>query len=247
MLFGHVRGAFTGATTNKEGCFDLAHDGTVFLDEIGDMPLSIQIKLLRVLDDGMIVPVGKTTEHHVNVRVIAATNADLEEKIEAGTFRSDLFYRLTGFTISVKPLKERTEDIPLLAQHFARTLSSEMGFPCPELGPKILASLKKYNFPGNVRELRNMIERGLIESEGRKITLDHLHFLEIPSLASNKDRGHASNHDNKTTALPLNLEETEGLLIKRAMETTSGNISAAARLLGINRTKLYRKLSALQE
>ena len=151
VLFGHVRGAFTGATADKKGCFEEADGGTVFLDEIGDMPMAIQAKLLRVLEDGIVVPVGKSSGRQVDVRVVAATNAVLSAKVEAGTFRSDLFFRLGGYGIEVPPLRERTDDIPLLAGHFVETFSAEMGLPPPGIAPETLNALSAHTFPGNVR------------------------------------------------------------------------------------------------
>ena len=132
-LFGHQKGAFTGATADRKGCFELAHDGTVFLDEVGDMPLHIQAKLLRILEDGVVVPVGATQSRYVNVRVIAASNTDLKEAIASGGFRSDLFFRLSTFPFIIPPLRERVEDIPILARHFYKVLSAEMGISCASL------------------------------------------------------------------------------------------------------------------
>jgi len=176
-LFGHVKGAFTGASTNHKGCFELADGGTLFLDEIGDMPLALQAKLLRVLEDGSFVPVGGTDTLVVDVRIVAATNADLPAQIEHGAFRQDLFFRLARFRVEVPPLRRRREDIPLLAQHFLDTFAADMGLSQPRLSPQGLERLLTYDFPGNVRELKNIIENALIRCPAADIYPEHLHFF----------------------------------------------------------------------
>ena len=245
-LFGHKRGAFTGATADKRGCFDEADGGTVFLDEVGDAPLAIQAKLLRVLEDGVVVAVGMNTGREVDVRVIAATNASLDEKMEAGGFRADLFYRLAAYAIEIPPLRERSEDVPLLVRHFIRTLASEMGLPDPRIDDGALVEFTRHAYPGNVRELRNMVERALIESGGERIMGRH---VTTPRGAGRGLGPAASLKPARTPlavdALPLNLREAERLLVGRALAEADGNMSAAARLLGINRTKLYRMVAAL--
>ena len=244
VLFGHVKGAFTGATADVKGCFDMADKGTLFLDEIGDMPTALQTKLLRVLEDGVVIPVGKSVGHHVDVRVVAVTNANLQEKVASGRFRSDLYYRLAGFTICVPPLRDRPEDIPLLATHFAQTLSVEMGVANADVVDKALDLLKEESFPGNVRQLRNVIEQALIYSGGCTIYPEHLHLdrLHTAPFSESKLPMGAS----VPAGLPPNLREAETVLIRRAMAKADGNISAAAKELGINRTKLYRRLSSLK-
>jgi DNA-binding NtrC family response regulator len=177
MFFGHVRGAFTGATSRRQGYFELANGGTLFLDEIGDMSLELQAKLLRVLEDGCIIPLGGDQQRHIDVRVLAATNADLQTKIDAGGFRADLYFRLARFTVEVPPLRARREDIPLLAQHFLATFATEMGRKHAQLSQAALDQLQAYDFPGNVRELKNIIERAMIESEHAMIQPEHLHFI----------------------------------------------------------------------
>jgi len=176
-LFGHLKGAFTGATGDHQGCFEQAKGGTLFLDEIGDLPLALQAKLLRVLEAGHLVPLGGTQERPVEVRVVAATNAELQPELAAGTFRRDLYFRLARFIIEVPPLRERREDIPLLADHFLTLLAREMGMPKPRLRPDALVALERYDYPGNVRELKNLIERALIESGGGEVGPGHMHFL----------------------------------------------------------------------
>ena len=235
-FFGHARGAFTGATKSQEGYFELADDGTLFLDEIGEMPLQLQVKLLRILEDGVVTPIGGKRGKQVDVRILSATNTDLQAKVQAGTFRQDLYFRLAGFTVMVSPLRDRKEDISLLVNHFLDMFATEMGMNPPRLGPKALAALESYPFPGNVRELKNIIERALIESGGAEIRPEHLRFTHTIGVSSVPT----------SLNLPLNLEKAEGLLIKQALAETGGNMSAAARLLGINRTKLYRKLAKLE-
>lgn len=240
ILFGHVKGAFTGAMADRKGCFELADGGTLFLDEIGDMPIALQVKLLRVLEDGCITPVGQAESRKVDVRVIAATNADLDARITAGSFRQDLFFRLARYTITTPPLRDRIEDVPLLAAHYLKVFATEMAQPAPALSRDALGALQAYHFPGNVRELKNIIERALIESGGETILPEHLHLMRgepIPSPVVNESR------KNQVTTLPLNLAQAEDLLIQRALEETNGNIAEAARLLGVHRTRIYRKLA----
>ena len=181
LFFGHVRGAFSGADTDRAGYFELAHGGTLFLDEVGDMPLDLQAKLLRVLEDGVVLPVGGRKEKKVEVRVLAATNVDLVTRIQDGRFREDLYFRLARFPVRVPPLRERREDIPLLARHFLQLFSAELKVPVPNLSPEVLKLLQEYAFPGNVRELRNAIERALIESGGGPIEGCHVHLSFLPA------------------------------------------------------------------
>jgi len=233
LFFGHVRGAFSGATTARKGYFELADGGTLFLDEIGEMPPELQVKLLRVLQDGSFVSLGGDSEKHVDVRILAATNADLQAKIAEGAFREDLYFRLATFTVSVPPLRERPADIPLLVNHFLQMFATEMAIEMPTLSSEALSALMDYAFPGNVRELKNIIERALIESGGSEIQPKHLHFL--PDTTSTKDKS--------SLEIPLNLQQAEVFLIKRVLTQAGGNISEAARLLGIARPTLYRKLA----
>jgi DNA-binding NtrC family response regulator len=177
-LFGHVRGAFTGAHQSCKGYFELAHGGTLFLDEIGDMPLELQVKLLRILEDGCILPLGGTHARRVDVRIVAATNADLQAKIAAGTFRQDLYFRLARFLVNVPPLRQRREDIPLLAHHFLELLAQEMGKEHAAFSHSALLALAAYHYPGNIRELKNIIEHALIISGSGVIQPEHLHFID---------------------------------------------------------------------
>lgn len=244
-LFGHTKGAFTGATANRKGCFEQAHTGTLFLDEIGDMPAEMQTKLLRVLEDGEITPVGSNTCIKVSVRVLAATNADLASKISAGTFRKDLYYRLARYTIDLPPLRERKSDIPLLVNYFLKLLSSEMGKNMPELTSETLKLLQDYSFPGNIRELKNLIEHAMIESRGSTITPAHLHFTPLAKELEKPRKPEKTIILDPNEDYPLNLKKVEATAIRKAMTESNGNVSAAARLLGINRTKLHRLLTSL--
>jgi DNA-binding NtrC family response regulator len=238
MFFGHLRGAFTGATADRKGWFELADGGTLFLDEIGDMPSALQAKLLRVLEDGEITPVGAQQPKRVDVRVITATNADLSAKIAAGAFRQDLYFRLARFVVETPPLRERSEDIPLLAAHFLQMFSGEMGLAPPALAPDALALLAAHSFPGNVRELKNVVERALIASGGRAIRREH---IQLPNAALPAAGSAAPAAKVSATELPLNLDDAEQALIQRALEQTGGNIAEAARLLGVNRSRIYRR------
>ncbi len=240
-LFGYEKGAFTGATRRKKGVFEAAEGGTVFLDEIGDMPLETQVKLLRVLQERKVQRLGGTEEIPVDVRIIAATNKQLEKLVEEGKFREDLYYRLNVFPIHIPPLRERREDIVPLAKLFAEKV---LGSPPPEpvFTPGAVRLLENYPFPGNVRELANAVERAIILSgKTFPLTVEHFSFL-APGREEQKSR--------YVVELPpegISLEEVERELIKQALERTKGNKSAAARLLGLTRTKLRTRLKLLEE
>jgi DNA-binding NtrC family response regulator len=176
-FFGHRRGAFTGADADRKGYFEIADGGTLFLDEVGEMLPELQAKLLRVLEDGVVQPVGGNAERKVDVRVMAATNADLQQKIALGAFRQDLYFRLARSTVVVPPLRERREDIPLLIEHFIARFAEEMGFAPPGMSEAAREQIDAYSFPGNIRELKNIIESALIKSGGGGIEPAHLHFL----------------------------------------------------------------------
>jgi DNA-binding NtrC family response regulator len=243
MFFGHLKGSFTGALADRKGFFELADRGTLFLDEIGDMPLALQAKLLRVLEDGVIMAVGAGVGKTVDVRVIAATNVDLHAKIAAGAFRQDLYFRLARFTVVTPPLRERPEDIPILARHFLNVFAVEMGVRAVEIDQAALDILGGYGFPGNVRELKNIIERALIESGGKRVEARHLHLLRTAPPGGAAAAGGPA-VAARYADLPLSVEAAEAELIQRALSQTNGNIAEAARLLGINRTRIYRKLAS---
>jgi two-component system nitrogen regulation response regulator NtrX len=237
-LFGHTRGAFTGATASKRGKFELADGGTLFLDEIGDMSLKTQAKVLRALQEGRIEPVGGSGGIDVDVRVITATNKNLEEELRAGRFREDLYYRLNVVPLRVPPLCERREDIAPLANHFLQHYGREYGRPAKQLEPAVLEALGAYQWPGNVRELRNMMERFMITVLGPVIALSDLPAaLRQPVLRDSSDRIDLG-------PLKQAREQFEAGYIRRALELCRGNVSQVARRLGIERSHLYRKLRA---
>jgi DNA-binding NtrC family response regulator len=244
-LFGHVRGAFTNAVSHREGRFAVAHGGTIFLDEIGDMSPNLQVKLLRVLQDRTFEPVGSSKTVAVDVRVIAATNQDLELAIRERRFREDLFYRLNVIPIEVPPLRARRDDIPMLVRHFLGTTSRERGRASPPaLEPEAEALLASYAWPGNVRELENMIERLVVLCTGDAIGADDL----PPALRRAPEPSPAA----VTAELPAAglsfrdvVEDFETDLILRALEQTHWNKNRAAQLLGLNRTTLLEKIKKL--
>jgi len=240
LLFGHVRGAFTGAEENRTGYFELADGGTLFLDEIGDLPLDLQPKFLRVLEDGHIRPVGAAADKAVEVRVVAATNADLPASIEQGHFRQDLYYRLARFTVRVPALREHLEDVPLLTEHFLALFAREMNLEPPVLSPEALEVLEGYDFPGNVRELKNTVERALIQSRGADIRPEHLQLAPQPSSSASASPSSSGINPDE---VPFDLREAELFMTKRALAHTGGNIAATARLLGSSRTRIYRTLA----
>ena len=261
-FFGHVQGAFTGATDDHKGYFETADGGTLLLDEIGDMPIENQVKLLRVLDDGVITPIGATESKKVDVRVVAATNVGLSARADAGLFRSDLYYRLSGTVIWIPPLRDRTEDIPPIAELYLSQFATQMGVPTPPLTPEASAALETYPFPGNVRELIHIIEGAVIASEGAAIEPKHLRLepasVDVPSspvtqidepnplnAPDSVPHPDAETDMNQTPFLPLSeaIARYERQYIYQVLDWTSGNKAAAARLLNIPRRTLYRKLT----
>jgi two-component system, NtrC family, nitrogen regulation response regulator NtrX len=242
-LFGHVRGAFTGAVADRRGKFELADGGTIFLDEIGDMSLKTQAKVLRVLQEQIVEPVGGTARVRVDTRVLAATNKDLTEEIKAGRFREDLYFRLNVIPIFVPPLRDRTEDIPLLADHFMRLFAREYGRRLKTLDESAAAVLAQYAWPGNVRELRNVIERLIIMVPGEVITAKDLAFLgggarpEPPDGPAEGPAEIQMLHDAR--------DAFERDYILKALARQQGNISRTAELLGVERSNFYRKMRAL--
>ncbi len=236
-LFGHERGAFTDAKTQKKGLFEVAHGGTIFLDEIGDMSGGLQAKLLRILEERSFRRVGGTRDISVDVRVIAATNRDLRQAVESGAFRKDLYYRLQVVTITIPPLRARREDIPLLARHFLEYFSREFKKRLPRLSPEAERLLVQYEWPGNVRELRNVVERAMILEDTGDLLPGHLP-PEIGRLIT------SSIAEASKFQLPeagVVLEEVEREFVRQALELTHGNQTQAARLLGLTRDELrYR-------
>ncbi|HRD33940.1 MAG TPA: sigma-54 dependent transcriptional regulator [Rhodocyclaceae bacterium] len=227
-LFGHVKGAFTGAREARDGLFHYAHGGTLFLDEIGDLPLALQSRLLRVLEERRVRPLGAEAEVPVDVRVLAATNRDLYAEVEACRFREDLFYRLEVVTLTVPALRERVEDVPDLAAAFMHQLSMQLGLPPLLVGPEVSARMRAHSWPGNVRELRNFIERSLL-------------FGEFPVDTLGEAAGRARAPARRTDAVPLPLEEVEKNHILAVLKHCGGNKTRAAELLGVSRKTLERK------
>jgi len=239
-MFGHERGAFTGAIGQRAGMFQLANGGTIFLDEVGEMNPTLQVKLLRVLQDREVRPVGADRVLKVDVRVIAASNKELAAEVEAGNFREDLFYRLQVIPIVMPPLRERRSDIPLLVRHFLEKHNRKRPGRPVEIADEAMVHLWEYDWPGNVRELENLLERLVILSEDGHIQLEHLP-PSIRSFISEKKIPRPALGDE---GLDLNsaVEEFENRLIEEALRRTKGNKQAAARLLGLKRTTLVAKL-----
>lgn len=234
-LFGHKKGAFTGAIKDKDGLFKAADGGTFFLDEVGNTSLSIQVKLLRVLEDKKITPVGDTQPIDVDIRLIAATNADLEKDVKAGQFRADLFYRLNVLPLHIPPLRERRDDIQLLAEHFVKRYCAKMGIEEKDLSPEALDLLLNYAWPGNVRELENTIERALLLNRSDRLELSDFPEKLVNGNASGKV---VSEQEPETPTL----EHIEKAYIHFVMSQAGGKKAEAARVLGIDTSTLYRKL-----
>jgi two-component system response regulator HydG len=233
-LFGHVRGAFTGADRDRVGLFEQADGGTLFLDEVGDMSPAMQARLLRVLEDGEVRKVGGETSVHVDVRVLAATNRNLQERVEAGMFREDLLYRLQVLTIQLPPLHARHGDIPLLVTHMLERISKERDRRAPGVEPEVLELLEKYPWPGNVRQLENVLQRLALLAGDGPITRSSIE--EEPALQKALLGGLADDEP------VFSLEKSEREQIRRALETSGGNRNRAAKLLGISRATIYRKI-----
>ncbi len=241
-LFGYVRGAFTGATQNRLGRLEQANGGTLFLDEIGDLDLPLQSKLLRVLQEREFSPVGSDALRHVDVRIIAATNRDLLERVREGAFREDLYYRLDVYTIHVPPLRERKEDVLELAGAFLEELRAEMDKPVAGFTEEAMAALTRYGWPGNVRELRNAVERALLSCRGRYIELD-----DLPERVHGNAAGGAAREDAGPGAEGLDawLEERERRAIVAVLESCNGVQAQAARRLGITERSLWHRVKKL--
>ncbi|MGB9691090.1 MAG: sigma 54-interacting transcriptional regulator [Candidatus Sumerlaeaceae bacterium] len=244
-LFGHEKGAFTGAVERRIGKFELADGGTLFLDEIGDMSASAQAKLLRVLQDGEIQRLGSNKVIKVNVRVVAATNKKLEDEVEKGNFRQDLYYRIRVLELVLPPLRERPSDIPVLAQYFLEQLRHRFPTSVKSIHPETIKCLLAYNYPGNVRELRNIIERALVLATGDVLLPEHLPAEVLNAASGNETRGAqegATGPEPRTSAPTLSLAEVVREHILRVLDAVQGNRVKAAAILGISRTTLYEKL-----
>jgi two-component system response regulator AtoC len=255
-LFGHEKGAFTGAMERRRGRFELADGGTLFLDEVGDLPMEVQIKLLRTLQERELERVGGNETIKIDVRMVSATNRNLEKMIEDGDFREDLYYRLNVFPINLPPLRDRVDDLLPLAIHFIAKFARQMGVPASGLAPDGQQKLREYNWPGNVRELENIIERAMILSRGQPLAAGHLDLgrrggslpasvssgtgpVPVPTAAT-PPTGMLAVDDNKSLA--ERLLDSERKEIVAAVDKSRGNIASAARMLGINRSTLYYRL-----
>ena len=232
-LFGHEKGAFTGAVTVRKGRFEYADGGTLFLDEVGDMPMTTQIKLLRVLEDGEIMRVGSNEPIRVNVRLLSATNRDLSELIAEKTFREDLYFRLKVVTLALPPLRERLEDVPLLADYFIRSIAERQDKTVQGVSPAVMGALTAYGWPGNVRELRNIVETMVTLARGETLDVD---LLPAEIRDATRQGGAAGSSELPT------LEDAERQLIARTLEVCKGNRQEAAVKLGIGERTLYRKI-----
>jgi len=236
-LFGHEKGAFTGAIQMRKGRFELADGGSIFLDEISEMPPATQVKLLRVLQEGEFERVGGTQTLKTDVRVIAATNVDLEAAVASGRFRKDLFYRLNVINLKIPPLRERLEDIPLLALHFLDKFCLENNRPPMGFSPAAMAALKSYHWPGNVRELQNVVERAVAFCQG-----DTVQLTDLPD----EIRHGPPVEDKMVIPVGASMEEIERLAVLHTLKKTGGDKELAARLLGIGLATLYRRLKEME-
>jgi two-component system, NtrC family, nitrogen regulation response regulator NtrX len=235
-LFGHVKGAFTGATAAKKGKFELADGATLFLDEVSDMSANVQAKVLRVLEEQRFEPVGSNTPINVDVRVIAATNKRLDEEIEKGTFRSDLYFRLNVIPFEVPPLRERVEDVPLLVEHFNQRFAAAYGKKPKKFEPTAIEAMQSYSWPGNVRELRNTIERIVIMHTNHRVGLK-----DLPAFGEAEPPASSYRFPSFKEASDAYHRE----FIQRKLDEAEGNVARAAELMGIDRSHLYRRMRAL--
>ena len=235
-LFGHARGAFTGATTERQGLFEEANEGTLFLDELGDLPISLQVKLLRALQEGEVRRVGDNASRSVDVRVVAATARDLETYVAEGRFRSDLYYRINVMRIHLPSLRERSEDVPELVRHFVDRFNRRLGLRVTGVSAAAMRALVEYPWPGNVRELENVVERAMVLTEGPQLDVE-----QLPTLATSSARS-----DSPASPLDLSVkrrtDELERVLIKEALERTRGNRTRAAKLLDLSHRALLYKI-----
>ena len=235
-LFGHVKGSFTGATAAKKGKFELADGATLFLDEVSDMSANVQAKVLRVLEEQRFEPVGSNTPINVDVRIIAATNKRLDEEIEKGSFRADLFFRLNVIPFEVPPLRERMEDVPLLIEHFNERFAKAYGRKPKQFDPEAIELMQRYSWPGNVRELRNTIERVVIMHEDSRVSV-----RDLPAFGDAEPPASSYRFPSFKEASDAYHRE----FIQRKLNEAEGNISRAAELMGIDRSHLYRRMKAL--
>jgi len=239
-LFGHKKGAFTGAIADKRGLFESAHGGTIFLDEVGDITPKLQAELLRVLDIGEIRPVGSNTAAQVDVRLIAATNRNLEQGVSEGWFREDLFYRLNVFTITMPPLRNRLDSLDELLQTFIAKASTRVNKTLVGIEDRAIYAMSQYHWPGNIRELQNIIERAAVLTHDEVIRLENLPVIFGELVFQAPDE---TSHDSLRSQRQKHVNQVERNLLTRYLRETDGNTSAAARLAGIPRRTFYRMLS----
>jgi two-component system response regulator AtoC len=249
-LFGHEKGAFTGAAARKQGLFELAGRGVIFLDEIGEMSPPLQVKLLRVLQERKIRRLGGAADIPVGARIISATNRDIEALVGNGRFREDLYYRINVFRLALPPLRERREDIPLLAEHLLRKLSVRMSRPVPFLSPEAAEKLRGYAFPGNIRELENILERALIYGGGKEILPGDIDIRRDAGPAHAASAGGNPHHDGNgasgsaASGSGASLEELEKRAVREALARCKGNRTRAAEELGVSRKTIINKIKS---
>ncbi len=237
-LFGHVKGAFTGANTDRKGLFEIAHQGTLFLDEIGDMPLTMQAKLLRVLEDGMVIPVGSNKPIAVDVRIISATNHSLTKLIEENEFRQDLYFRIKGVNVTLPPLRERTEEIPVLANHFLGEATQETGSNVTGITEPAMRVLSSHDWPGNIRQLKNTIRTMVVMCDRDKLDLQDI----PPDIAQRRQLTGSAAVPATGNLAGVSLNDLEKKAIIDTLDRTEGNREKAAKILGIGERTLYRKI-----
>ncbi len=240
-LFGHLKGAFTGADRERKGLIEHANGGTLFLDEIGDIPASTQVKLLRVLESGEIMKMGSNEPVHVNVRLVSATNRDLNEAIKEGTFRQDFYHRIKVISVKLPPLRERREDIPLLIAAFLPEFAEKLGRPVPSVTPEVRKLLMSYSWPGNVRQLRNVIESMMVIDTDGKLGPDDITDEDLQTAA-----GETLQQTGASQLIGRPMNEVEAYYVAEALRLSNGNREEAAKLLGIGERTLYRKIKEYQ-
>ena len=228
-MFGHAKGAFTGAVNSRKGRFEFADKGTIFLDEIGDLDLGSQVKLLRVLQEHKFEPLGISVPKKVDIRVVSATNADIPSMVSDKTFREDLYYRINLITLRLPPLRERRDDIPLLIRHFIKNVSLANNIQMPEISSEAMEFLTRLPYPGNIRELKNILERAVLTG-GDRLEKNDFNYLTV------------NTNQNSVETSPSHLEDIEKIALKEALDKANGNFTQAARILGVTRQSLYRKL-----
>lgn len=248
QLFGHVKGAFTGADKDRAGVFEYADGGTVFLDEIGDMPIAMQAKLLRVLESGEVIRLGSNEARHADVRFVSATNRDLKQMVSEGKFREDLFFRINGSHIHLPPLRERREDIPLLVRHAAERFTEQLapGTQIPSISDAAMMRLTSYNWPGNVRQLLNVVQNMVVTALGDELPPGQVRVLDVRHIPEDVRIEDAHEDGAPVAAMGslagTSLEQIEKRAIRETLRLTAGNREHAAKLLGIGERTLYRKL-----